>query len=303
MNRPALTVLRAQIASARRGERTFVMGILNVTPDSFSDGGLHFDPDFNPEIAVDFAVKMIEDGADLIDIGGESTRPATFEDNAPLSAAEEMRRVLPVLRSLSKAFPEVPLSIDTYKAEVAKAAVEAGAVLINDISAFRADPQMASVAAKFGVPVCLMHLPGLPRSIPAHPTYKDVVREVYDYLQTQAQFAIHAGVAARDILVDPGIGFGKTVADNLELMRRQEELLLLGFPVLMGASRKSTIGKVLGGLPSEERVEGTAATVAIAILKGATFVRVHDVKAMVRVARMSDAIVRKVLSAECQVLR
>ncbi len=288
MNAAALEILRSQLVSARNRTRTFVMGILNVTPDSFSDGGLFL----NPERAVSRAGQMILEGADLLDIGGESTRPATFSDRSPLSAEEEKRRVLPVIRALTEEFPSVPLSVDTYKAEVAESAVRAGAVFINDISALRADPGMAAAAAQLGVPVCLMHLPGKPREVASLPADRDIVREVGDHLRGRAVFAVQAGIRAEAILLDPGIGFGKTVEQNLELMRRQEELLSLGFPLLVGASRKSTIGKVLGGLPPEERVEGTAAAVAIAITKGASFVRVHDVKEMVRVARMSDAIVR-----------
>jgi dihydropteroate synthase len=235
---------------------------------------------------------MIAEGADIIDVGGESTRPATFRTEEPLEVEEERRRVLPVIEALAGRFPEVPLSIDTYKAVVAREAVAAGAVLVNDISALRADAAMAATVAELGVPVCLMHLLGMPKAIPAKPEYRDVVAEVAAHLRERAEVAEAAGVARAEILIDPGIGFGKTVAHNLELLRRLREIVAVGYPVLVGTSRKSTIGKVLGDLPPEERIEGTAATVALAIAAGAAVVRVHDVKEMVRVARMSDAIVR-----------
>ena len=268
--------------------RTCIMGILNVTPDSFSDGGLFIDPDS----ALRRAEKMLSDGADILDIGGESTRPATFSDNAPLSAEEEMRRILPVIRALAREFPRVPISIDTYKAEVAEAALQEGATMINDISALRADPRMAATVAKSKVPVCLMHLLGTPRNIPKNPVYSDVVLEVRDHLLERAEFAISSGIAKSDIILDPGFGFGKTVAQNLELLRRLPELTSLGYPLLLGTSRKSTLGVVLDGSPPEERIEGSAATVALGIAYGASIVRVHDVRELSRVAKMTDAVVR-----------
>jgi dihydropteroate synthase len=286
--RPAFRRLRALLSLARDGKRTLVMGILNITPDSFSDGGLFFDP----AEAIAHARRMAADGADILDIGGESTRPATFASQISLPPEEEMRRILPVIRAISEYLPELPLSVDTYKAQVAQAAVEAGAVLINDISALRADPEMAQTVAALGVPVCLMHLFGLPMAIPAEPVYGDVVAEVKAHLRERIEAALAAGIAPEHILIDPGIGFGKTVAHNLELLRRQKELTEMGYPLLIGTSRKSTIGKVLGDLPPNERLEGTAATVALAIASGAAIVRVHDVKEMARVAKMSDAIVR-----------
>ena len=264
------------------------MGILNVTPDSFSDGGLYLDAGQ----AADRAQQMAADGADILDIGGESTRPATFAAHSPLPVEEELRRILPVIAAVGLRLPDVPISVDTYKALVARRALEAGAAMINDISALRADAEMASTLAEWGVPVCLMHLPGLPTALPADPGYGDVVQDVADHLRERADAAIQAGIAPHNILLDPGIGFGKTVTQNLELLRRQRELTRLGYPLLLGTSRKSTIGKVLGGLPPEDRLEGTAATVALCIANGAAIVRVHDVKEMVRVARMSDAIVR-----------
>lgn len=286
--RPAFVALTRLLQIAREGRRTLVMGILNITPDSFSDGGRFFDP----EIAVNHAVQMVADGADILDIGGESTRPATFATHAALAPEEECRRILPVIAAVSARLPDIPLSVDTYKAEVARRAVAAGAVMVNDISALRADGDMAQTVAELGVPVCLMHLLGLPMAIPVHPEYTDVVAEVKAHLQERALVAVAAGIAPERIVLDPGIGFGKTAVQNLELLRRQHELTTLGYPLLLGTSRKSTIGKVLGDLPPEDRLEGTAATVAIAIANGAAIVRVHDVREMARVAKMSDAIVR-----------
>ena len=285
---PAHVRMRELLDIARAGRRTLVMGILNVTPDSFSDGGLFLDA----EQAVFRARQMADEGADILDVGGESTRPATFASHAPLPAEEELRRILPVLDALRDALPHVPISVDTYKATVAERAIMAGAAMINDISALRADPAMAPLLARSQVPICLMHLPGLPAAIPAHPVYGDVVRDISDHLRERAAFAVASGILPAKIVLDPGIGFGKSVAQNLELLRRLRELTELGYPLLVGTSRKSTIGKVLGGLPPEDRLEGTSATVALSIANGAAITRVHDVKAMTRVARMSDAVVR-----------
>jgi dihydropteroate synthase len=286
--RPSSTALRAALADARAGRRTLIMGVLNVTPDSFSDGGRFF----APEAAIAHAEQMAAEGADLLDIGGESTRPATFASQTPLDPQEELRRILPVITAVSARLSEMPLSVDTYKAAVARQAVAAGAAMVNDISALRADPEMARTVAALGVPVCLMHLLGLPMAIPPQPEYRDVVAEVRAHLWERAEAALAAGIAPEDIVLDPGIGFGKTAAHNLELLRRLRELTTLGYPLLVGTSRKSTIGKVLGDLPPDDRLEGTAATVALSIANGAALVRVHDVKAMARVAKMSDAIVR-----------
>jgi dihydropteroate synthase len=264
------------------------MGILNVTPDSFSDGGKFQ----SVENALEQAERMIADGADILDIGGESTRPATFQCGASISIDEELRRVIPIIAHISRRFPGTPLSIDTYKAVVANAAVDAGAVLINDISAMRADPDMAHTMAETGAAVCLMHLLGLPGRIEVRPMYVDVVREVRDHLKERALAAEMAGILRERIVLDPGIGFGKTTQHNLELLRRQRELVFTEYPLLIGTSRKSTIGVVLDGAPPSDRLEGTAATIALAIANGAAIVRVHDVKEMRRVARMTDAIVR-----------
>jgi dihydropteroate synthase len=263
--------------------RTLVMGILNVTPDSFSDGGRFLSPD----AALRQAEQMIAEGADMLDIGGESTRPGA----EPLALEEELTRVLPVLTAIAARFP-TPLSIDTYKAAVARPAVEAGAAMINDISGMTFDPEMLPTAAALRVPVCLMHIQGTPRNMQQNPVYVDVVTDVRDWLLERAKAAEAAGIRQEDIVIDPGFGFGKTVAHNLELLRRLSELTNLGYPLLSGTSRKSTISKVLGGLPPDDRIEGTAATVALSIAYGASLVRVHDVKAMVRVTRMTDAVVK-----------
>jgi dihydropteroate synthase len=286
--RPSSRSLRRLLDSAWRGERTLVMGVLNVTPDSFSDGGRFLDL----SVAADHAERMAAEGADIVDVGGESTRPATFASGKPLPEEEEMARVLPVITAIAARLPELPISIDTYKASVAANAIAAGAAMINDVSALRADPEMSALAARSGAPVCLMHMPGLPAALPAAPAYSDVVRDVCDFLARLCAEAEAAGIARASIVIDPGIGFGKSAQQNLELLRRLREISEVGYPVLVGVSRKSFIGAVLGGLPPGERLEGTAAAVAIAIANGASVVRVHDVGEMARVARVADAIVR-----------
>jgi len=278
----------AALQAAQDGARTLIMGVLNVTPDSFSDGGQFLDADD----ALRQAEKMLADGADILDVGGESTRPATFATNAPLPVEEELRRVTPVIAAISRRFPEALISIDTYKAEVARSAADAGAVFINDISALRADPGLPPLAAARGLPVCLMHMPGLPANIARKPKYGDVVADVCAHLAERVAAAERAGIARSRIVVDPGFGFGKSVQQNLALLRRLREIAALGYPVLVGASRKSTIGAVLGDVPPTDRKEGTAATVALAIANGAAIVRVHDVREMALVARMADAVVR-----------
>ncbi len=285
-SRLALLRLRTLLSETKEKKCVLVMGVLNVTPDSFSDGG-HFN---TLENALTHAEQMIAEGADILDIGGESTRPATFDNTEILSVEEECARVLPVIRALSQRFPNTPLSIDTYKAEVAEQALAYGVVMLNDISAFRADPNMLKVVVRAQVPTCIMHLLGLPKAIPLQPHYDDVVNEVKAHLRTQADLALKAGLAQENLIIDPGFGFGKTVAHNLTLLRRLHEFTELGYPILMGTSRKSTIGKVLGDLPPQERLEGTAATVALSIANGASLVRVHDVKEMVRVAQMTHAV-------------
>lgn len=265
-------------------KRTYIMGILNVTPDSFSNGGLFFDK----EKAVEHALRMEEEGADIIDVGGESTRPGS----EPVSIDEEMRRILPVIEMLTKRL-RIPISIDTYKAEIAKRALDAGASLINDISGLRFDPKMPEVVARYKVPVVIMHIKGTPRDMQINPTYTALIPEITDYLKEGIDIAIAAGVSPDKIIIDPGIGFGKTVEHNLEILRRLSEFTSLEKPILIGPSRKSFIGKILGDLPTTERLEGTASAVAIGILNGANIIRVHDVRAMCRVAKIADAIKQK----------
>ena len=265
------------------GKRTLVMGILNVTPDSFSDGGRFADP----AAALAHAQEMAEEGADIIDIGGESTRPGA----EPVAAEDEIARVAPVIRELAEK-TDVAVSIDTCKAAVARAALDAGALIVNDISGASFDPAMPSLIAERRCPAILMHIKGTPKSMQVNPAYDDLLGEVCRYLRERVQELVEAGADEKMLMVDPGIGFGKTTEHNLELLRRLRELKSIGRPIVVGASRKSTIGKVLGDLPVEERLEGTAATVALSIANGADIVRVHDVKEMARVARMTDAVVR-----------
>ncbi len=263
--------------------RTLVMGVINVTPDSFSDGGLFHDP----RAAVEHALRLEEEGADILDIGGESTRPGS--DFVTLD--EELRRVMPVLEGIMDRVG-VPVSIDTTKAEVARQALAAGCVMVNDISAMRLDPEMPGLVADKGVPVCLMHMRGMPKDMQVDPRYDDVVGEIAAFLRERAQAAVEAGVDPSAILVDPGIGFGKTLEHNLEILRRLGEFRSLGYPILLGTSRKSFIGRILD-LPEDQRVEGTAASVALGIAGGADIVRVHDVREMARVVRVTDAILGK----------
>ena len=264
------------------GDRTHVMGILNVTPDSFSDGGCYLDV----QRAIAHTQLMVDEGATLVDVGGESSRPGA----SPVSVDEELARVLPVIRAIVDSV-DVLISVDTYKAEVARQALEAGAHLINDITALRADAAMASVVARMKAGLILMHIKGTPRTMQQAPHYDDVVSEVRASLQESVRIAEEQGVAAERIIIDPGIGFGKTAEHNLELLKRLAEFRSLNKPLLIGTSRKSFIGTVLG-LPVNARVEGTAATVCWAIAHGADIVRVHDVKANVRAALMTDALYR-----------
>jgi len=259
------------------GRRTAIMGILNVTPDSFSDGGEWVDAGQ----AIAHALEMLHDGADIIDVGGESTRPG----HTPVGADEELRRVLPVIRGIRAKAPHAIISIDTYKSRVAEAAIEAGANMINDVWGFLKDPEIAKVAARHQTPSVLMHNQ-------EHTEYADLIHDIIRSLRRSIRTAVAAGLPPELLIIDPGIGFGKTAIQNLDVMRDMAELRVLGRPILLGTSRKSTIGKVLGGLPTSERIEGTAATVAIGIAHGAEIVRVHDVKYMKRVAMMTDAIVR-----------
>jgi dihydropteroate synthase len=265
------------------GERTLVMGVLNVTPDSFSDGGLYFDS----AAAVARALEMERAGADMIDVGGESTRPGA----KTVSASEEMRRILPVLEKLRGRL-KIPISIDTSKAEVAEAAAYHGAEIINDVTALRADPRLAVMAAKRRLPLILMHMRGDPRTMQKRGFARDVMRDVSTGLRRAVGIARRAGVPKTQVVLDPGIGFGKSAAQNYELLQKLPELVRLGHALLVGTSRKSFLAKVGGAAPDADRIWGTAATVAVSILGGAHIIRVHDVAEMVEVARVTDAVMR-----------
>jgi dihydropteroate synthase len=271
------------------------MGILNVTPDSFSGDGIIAKGDVI-EQAVNQAKEFLANGADILDVGGESTRPGS----EPVNADDEMERVVPVISALRKNFPESIISIDTYKAKVAEEAIRAGANIVNDVWGFRADSEIASIAAKHKVPVILMHNRSNPASVEVREKlggtylgaeYDDLLEDVKRELMNSVDIALKAGVEEKLILLDPGIGFGKKREHNLELINRLAEIRSMGYPILLGTSRKSFIGFTLD-LPPDQRIEGTAATVAVGITRGADIIRVHDVKEMVRVAKMTDSIVR-----------
>jgi dihydropteroate synthase len=262
-------------------KKTYIMGILNVTRDSFSDGGLYFDK----SEAIKRAFQMVEDGADIIDIGGESTRPGS----EPITIEEELRRTIPVIEVLSKEV-DVPISIDTYKSAVAKKALDAGASMVNDISGLRFDPEMSKVVSAYKVPVVIMHIKGTPKDMQQNPVYEALIPEITDCLRDCIRLAIGSGVSEDKIIIDPGIGFGKTFNHNLEIINNLHEFTLLEKPILIGLSRKAFIGKILGNAPVTDRLEGTAAAVAISIMNGANIVRVHDVKEMVKVVKVTDAI-------------
>lgn len=264
--------------------KTHIMGILNVTPDSFTDGGVFLGKD----AAVQRGLKMVEEGADIIDIGGESTRPGSD----PVEYEEELRRTIPVIEALSKSV-NVPLSIDTYKASVAKRALDAGASIVNDISGLRFDPEMAGVVAEYKVPVVVMHIKGTPKNMQVNPEYESLIHEIIDYLREGMRIAVDAGVGEDMVIIDPGIGFGKTFEHNLRILKHLHEFTLLEKPLLVGPSRKAFLGKILDDAPTSERLEGTAAAVAISIINGANIVRVHDVKEMAKVAKVADAIKRE----------
>jgi len=284
------------------GERTYVMGILNITPDSFSGDGLLPPPAppfsaGNGGGAEGVARRFLAAGADILDIGGESTRPGS----QPVDAEEELRRVLPAIRAITSEFPDALISIDTYKAAVAEAALKAGARIVNDVWGLRADPRLSEVVSSFQCPVILMHNRSKPANVEVRErlgnayigsNYENLVEDVKRELMDSVAIARSAGIPDERILLDPGIGFGKTIEQNLELINRLDEIRLLGFPILLGPSRKSFIGYTLD-LPPDQRLEGTAAAVAVGITRGADIVRVHDVGYMVRVARMTDAITRR----------
>jgi len=260
--------------------RTLIMGIINLTPDSFSDGGRRYDA----IKAVADGVAMFKSGADIVDIGGESSRPGA----TPVSEDEELARVLPVVRGLRKG-SDAPISIDTYKSNVARAALDAGADIVNDISALRFDPAMAAMIAAEKVPVVLMHMQGTPRTMQQEPKYEDVVREVRDFLAAQLYAAMDAGIAQEMIVIDPGIGFGKTLEHNLQLLRGLSMIAALGQPVLVGASRKAFIGRILDAEPPN-RLAGSLATAVASVLGGANIIRAHDVAETAKAVKIPDAI-------------
>jgi dihydropteroate synthase len=259
------------------------MGVLNVTPDSFSDGGEFF----GAEPAVLHAEKMFDEGAQVIDVGGESTRPGS----EPVSPEEELRRVLPVIQGILSACPDSIVSIDTYRFSIAEAALDAGARAVNDVTAL-GDPRMAGLMAERGCPIILMHMLGEPKSMQQDPRYEDVVREVRDFLAERAERAIRAGVEPENIILDPGIGFGKTMEHNLKLLKRLDSLVGLGFPVLVGVSRKSFLGKITGSEDPKSRLFGTMAANVLAYERGANLFRVHDVRANKEALAVAAAIRR-----------
>ncbi|HEU5201709.1 MAG TPA: dihydropteroate synthase [Nitrospira sp.] len=267
-------------------DRPLLMGIVNVTPDSFFDGGRFLDP----EAAVAHAWQLVEEGADLLDIGAESTRPGSI----PVEGTEERRRLIPVVTAVAKAV-SVPISVDTSKAVVAKAAIDAGAVLVNDVTALRGDPAMVDTIVVSGVGVVLMHMQGTPQTMQKAPKYHDVVEEVEDFLAERVRFALERGVAKNQIMLDPGIGFGKTLAHNLDLLAQLRTFTKLGFPLLVGPSRKGFIGELVEQ-SVQDRAWGTAGAIALAVEQGAHVLRVHDVAGMKDVVRVAAAISRRIPS-------
>ncbi len=272
-------------------KQTLIMGVLNVTPDSFSDGGRFFSVDK----AVEHAISMEKQGADIIDIGGESTRPGAKS----ISLDEEMDRVIPVIEQLVGKV-KVPISIDTYKSEIARKALDLCACMVNDITALQGDKHLASVVSEYDVPVCLMHMKGNPRNMQINPAYDDIIMEIHAFLKERAEYALFCDIKKENIIVDPGIGFGKRtgrgIEDNCEILHRLSELKNLGYPVLVGTSRKIFIGNVCGdkeSLPVSERLEGSLAVACIAVMNGADIIRVHDVKETCRCIDMVDCVFRK----------
>ena len=285
-----MNILKIGCKKFELGKRTIIMGVLNVTPDSFSDGGEHFSVDD----AVKHAFSMEKNGADIIGIGGESTRPGATS----ISVKEEMDRIIPVIEQIIGEI-SVPISIDTYKSEIAKNALDLGVDMINDISALQVDKNLAGIVAEYEVPICLMHMKGNPKSMQINPVYDDVVKEIYDFLKERAEFAIFCNIKKENIIVDPGIGFGKRtkgeIEDNCEILRRLYELKDLGFPIMIGASRKKFIVNVCGDdapLSVSDRLEGSLAAACLAVANGADIVRVHDVKETRRCVDLVDCIIR-----------
>lgn len=283
MSRTEQTRRTLRAGSRELGPGPVLLGVLNVTPDSFSDGG---EEALDPETATVRAVEMLDEGAHVIDIGGESTRP--YAD--PVDPEEEQRRVVPVINRLLASRPGAVVSVDTYRASTARASLAAGAHIVNDVTALRAEPEMASVVAEAGCPVVLMHMQGEPKTMQENPRYGDVVREVAEFLSERAEHAISAGVAPENIVLDPGIGFGKTTEHNLQLLNRLRELTALGYPLLVGASRKGFIGRVTGAGSAGYRVPGTVATSVLAYERGARLFRVHDVRENREALQMAAAV-------------
>lgn len=259
---------------------TLIMGILNVTPDSFSDGGMYY----NATQAIEFALQMEEEGADIIDVGGESTRPGA----KTVELQKECDRILPVIEGI-RTKSDILISIDTYKSEVARQSIATGAGMVNDISGMTFDPNMVDVIKDSGLPVVIMHIKGTPENMQKNPYYEDLMQELTEYFEERKKFARAKGILDQQIILDPGIGFGKRLQDNFQLLRELKKIVDMGFPVLIGPSKKSFIGLTLD-LPIDQRLEGTAAAVTTGILKGARIVRVHDVKEMKRVALITDSI-------------
>ena len=280
MGRTARNTDRAGTLTA--GPGPVVVGILNVTPDSFSDGGDFLDP----EVAAQHAASMLDEGAGMLDVGGESTRPGSD----PVSQEEEIERVVPVIERILSARPEAVISVDTYRSGTATAALEAGASLVNDVTALRGDPRMATVIQEAGCPVILMHVQGEPKTMQKDPQYQDVVREVRDFLAERAEYAVAVGVRPENVIVDPGIGFGKNLEHNLNLLNNLDAIVDLGFPVLIGASRKRFIERITGLQEARERIPGTVATTVLAYERGATFFRVHDVRANREALAVAEAV-------------
>ncbi len=279
-------VLKFRNYSLDISARTHIMGILNITPDSFSDGNRYFEFDR----AIQRAIELESEGADIIDIGGESTRPGS----EPVPVEEELRRVIPVIKELSKILT-VPISIDTYKAKVAESAIEAGASIVNDISGLGFDPDMKRVIRDYKVPVVIMHIKGTTKDMQKNPQYESVIYEIIEYLRVRIMLATESGIHEDMIIIDPGIGFGKTPEHNLEIIRGLEEFKSLKKPILIGPSRKAFIGRILDDAPPMERLEGTLSAIAISVFNGANIVRVHDVKETLKVVRVADSIKRGML--------
>ncbi len=282
MHREPAARPRARAGNPLRGPGPALFGILNVTPDSFSDGGDFLDP----EAAARQAELLIDEGAHVVDVGGESTRPGSD----PVSEEEELRRVVPVVRKILEARPETVVSVDTYRARTAEAALDAGARVVNDVTALRGDPRMAALVADAGCPIVLMHMLGEPKTMQREPRYDDVTREVRGFLEERAGYANAAGVEEEDIILDPGIGFGKTLEHNLTLLARLDEIVALGPPVLLGSSRKRFLGSITGAAEAKDRLFGTVATTVLGYGRGATLFRVHDVRANREALAVAEAV-------------